>query len=96
VAGGFNADCGTCAAPTQSRWSIARASQTLVQRPLPVLGPSGGPVETGIAVSEVLVMPDVCGPCVLTLRFVVLSGAGAAERIDVTGIRLGLVDLGPV
>jgi len=97
VAGGFNVVCNPCAgARVTPGWTLVRDGSTpatLVQRRMVPLGDG----ETaGTSVSEIVVTPTACGPCTLTLRLAMPASAGASQSVDVAGVRLGLLDLGPV
>jgi hypothetical protein len=96
VSGGFNVVCNPCGAHLTPGWRLDRggAGSALVVRRLAPLGDGDA---AGATVADVVVMPDVCGPCTLTLRLVVPAvQAGTTASVDASDRRLGLVDLGPV
>ena len=94
VTGGFNAVCNPCSTPTTPGWSLERDGAQLVTRRMVPLAVG----ETaGATVSDIVVMPNQCSPCTLTLKLFVLLGAGGGStQVDAINRRLGIVDLGPV
>ena len=105
LTGGFHATCagiGTdCDQQVRLTWDVRNngAANALTGRYAGTLDPLNVPdTEVGVSFSEIVVMPDVCGPCTLSLGLTAISaGAGGpAETVPVDEVRFGLVDLGPV
>ena len=96
VTGGFDAVCNPCADALRPRYGVALGAQSLFQRNLPTM--QGTDTQGGAVLSEIVVTPDVCGPCTFNLVATYSGGgsSGQASKLDASAIRLGLLDLGPV
>ncbi len=92
VAGGVNALCNPCSAPTTGTLTIARDGTNVITRRLTTIG--DGDATSG-AVSEILTTPATCGPCTYALTLTLSSSAAASSTVTYTDGRLGIVDLGP-
>jgi hypothetical protein len=90
--GGFNAVCNPCTRGTQVTYEVVRDGSVVVSRRLPTL--DAEQAASGV-LSEMIVGPDVCGPCTFELRARGTSAVGSAPgTLDLSGIRFAIVDLG--
>ncbi len=96
VSGGFDAVCGPCEAGLPALFGVSLGGTTQFLRHVPALM-GAGTEGSSVSFSEIVVTPDVCGPCTLDLSARIDAGAGGSSpAFDASGIRFGVVDLGPV
>lgn len=94
LTGGFNVICNPCSDTLTPGWTLTLTGEPTVSRRLVPLADGQS---AGASVSEIVVTPDVCGPCRFTLSLVVpATAAGDAQKLSASAIRLGYADLGPV
>jgi hypothetical protein len=92
LAGGFNAICNPCLTSLTPSWQIRLGGGgTLVTRRLSSIATES----TGASVGEVIVTPGNCQPCTFEL-WTVVTPLSPGSTLNVTGIRMGIVDLGAV
>lgn len=95
VTGGFTATCVGCRGPVNGTWELRRDGTTVARRSI---GTLTGDETAGVTLSELIVTSGACGPCEFRLvAFVPADATGAPpEQLDITDVRLGVVDLGTV
>jgi len=96
LTGGLNTVCNPCADPLAVDLVVTRTGEStpLVVRTLRQHDKTDRDTAT---LSEIVVTPDVCGPCTfnLAVRVGPAGASGQPSSIDVGGARFGIVDLGP-